>query len=130
MAKRVIKTGIGTYQDAKTGREGTFGYQGQEVDVHADDLERFDALNVQPGVEDDWEPPPVDYTVVNASGQTLVSPAAGAETSGTASGLNTIVETNDDGTPVDDSTAEDDQNDAEAPRKRAAARKSTSSRKR
>lgn len=129
MAKRVIKTGIGTYQDAKTGREGTFGYQGQEVDVHDDDLERFDALNVQPGVPEDWEPTPVDYTTVNASGQTLVSPAAGAETSGVASGLATVVETDDDGDPVDDSTAEDDQNDAEAPRKRAAARKSASRRR-
>jgi hypothetical protein len=129
MTKRVIKTGIGTYQDAKTGREGTFGYQGQEVDVHADDLERFDALNVQPGVAEDWEPQARDFTTVNASGQTLVSPAAGDETSGTGSGLATVVETDDDGNPVDDSTAEDDQNDAEAPRKRAAARKSTSRRR-
>jgi hypothetical protein len=128
MAKRVIKTGLATYVNGK-GLAGCFGYQGDEVDVHADDLERFDELNVQPGVDDDWEPEKHDYTTVTASGQNMVSPAAGAETSGTASGQNTVVETDDDGDPVDDSTAEDDAKDAEAPRKRAAA-KATSRRKR
>lgn len=128
MAKRVIKTALATYVNAK-GVPGAFGYQGDEVDVHADDLERFDELNHQPGTDDDWEPERRDYTTVNASGQSLVSPAAGAETSGTGSGQNTIVETDDDGNPVDDSTAEDDAADAEAPRKRAAA-KATSRRKR
>lgn len=128
MTKRVIKTALATYVNAK-GQPGCFDYQGAEVDVHPDDLERFDSLNVQPGTPEDWEPTPHDYTTVNASGQTLVSPAAGDETSGTGSGLATVVETDDDGDPVDDSTAEDDQNDADAPRKRAAARKSTSRRR-
>jgi hypothetical protein len=121
MAKRTIKTALGTYTNAK-GDAGCFGYRGDEVDVHADDLDRFDSLNHQPGEDDDVVPEPAQHDAV-------VSPAAGAETSGTESGLNTAVELDDEGDPVDDSTAEDDASDEEAPRKRAAARKSTTTRR-
>ena len=44
MAKRTIRAGIATYRSAD-GREGVFGFLGDEVDVHKDDLERFDRLN-------------------------------------------------------------------------------------
>lgn len=44
MAKRTIRAGIATYR-AADGREGVFGFLGDEVDVHEDDLERFDRLN-------------------------------------------------------------------------------------
>ncbi|AXA95457.1 hypothetical protein [Microbacterium sp. PM5] len=44
MAKRTIRAGIVTYR-AADGREGVFGFLGDEVDVHKDDLERFDRLN-------------------------------------------------------------------------------------
>lgn len=46
MAKRIIKTGIGTYVNAD--QVTTHALQGTEVDVHKTDLERFDKLNVQP----------------------------------------------------------------------------------
>lgn len=44
MAKRTIRAGIVTYR-AADGREGAYGFLGDEVDVHEDDLERFDRLN-------------------------------------------------------------------------------------
>lgn len=44
MAKRTIRAGIVTYR-AADGREGMFGFLGDEVDVHAEDIERFDRLN-------------------------------------------------------------------------------------
>ena len=51
MAKRTIRAGIMTYR-AADGREGVFGFLGDEVDVHKDDLERFDRLNpAEPEVE-------------------------------------------------------------------------------
>lgn len=51
MAKRTIRAGIATYR-AADGREGVFGFLGDEVDVHEDDLERFDRLNpAEPEVE-------------------------------------------------------------------------------
>src|SRR5512139_4231267 len=111
MTKRVIKTGIGTYQDAKSGNVGAFGFQGQEVDVHDDDLERFDALNVQPGVEDDFAPEPPDFENVSWSGNVMTSPAAGAETSGEGSGLNDDVTDEDveeSGTAEEDARAAED----------------------
>jgi hypothetical protein len=128
MAKRVIKTGIGTYQDAKTGNPGAFGTRGQEVDVHADDLERFDSLNVQPGVDpDDDNPDPVDNTSV-VGPNVMVSPAAGAETSGEGSGLDDDVSDED----VEESgTAEEDASSDDAPRRpRKAAAKRAPSRRR
>ncbi|MGN7861459.1 hypothetical protein ACTJI8_12835 [Microbacterium sp. 22303] len=43
MAIRTIRSGIGTYQD--TDGQWRHGVLGDEVDVHEDDLERFDRLN-------------------------------------------------------------------------------------
>lgn len=68
MPKRTIKTGIGTYTNEK-GVVGCFGFQGQEVDVHADDVERFDGLNEQPGGDEPHDPQ-------RASVDMLSSPAA------------------------------------------------------
>lgn len=48
MAARTVKLGFVVYTDAK-GRP-TAGYLGDDVDVHKDDLERFDRLNVLPDV--------------------------------------------------------------------------------
>ncbi|MDQ1174174.1 hypothetical protein QE430_002481 [Microbacterium testaceum] len=48
MAARTIKLGSVVYTDV-TGRP-TAGYLGEDVDVHEDDLERFDRLNVVPDV--------------------------------------------------------------------------------
>lgn len=44
MGIREIRTGVGTYRRASDGEWG-FGMFGEEVDVHEDDLERFDRLN-------------------------------------------------------------------------------------
>lgn len=44
MAERTIRAGIVTYH-AADGREGVVGFQGETVDVHEGDLERFDRLN-------------------------------------------------------------------------------------
>lgn len=87
MPKRTIKTALATYRD-KDGNAGAFGFRGDEVEVHPDDVERFDSLNAQPGGDDEHEP--------SRSQVSLVSPAAGAATSGTGSGLNTTVEDADD----------------------------------
>jgi hypothetical protein len=125
MTKRVIKTALGTYQDAKSGLIGAFGFRGQEVDVHADDLERFDSLNVQPGVDpDDDKPEPVDNTTT-VGPNTFVSPAAGEDTSGEGSGLNDDVSDEDveeSGTAEEDAAEADDADAPRRPRKRAAKR--------
>lgn len=133
MAKRVIKTALGTYRDAKTGDVGAFGFRGQEVDVHADDLERFDALNRQPGEDEDAPDPEFVDNTVQVGPNTMVSPAAGAETSGEGSGLNDDVSEED----VEESgTAEEDAREAEntdaprARRPRKAASKRAGARKR
>lgn len=44
MATRTIRTGVGSYQRASDG-VWEFGMYGDEIDVHKDDLERFDRLN-------------------------------------------------------------------------------------
>lgn len=129
MAKRVIKTALGTYRDAKTGVVGAFGFRGQEVDVHDDDLERFDALNVQPGVDPDEDEPEFVDNTVQVGRNTMVSPAAGEDTSGTGSGLNDDVSDED----VEESgTAEEDAADADsdAPKPRRRATKRAGARKR
>jgi hypothetical protein len=123
MAKRTVKVGILTYTNAK-GVAGTIGYRGDEVDVHDDDLERVDELNKNPGGDEPWEQ--------ERAAVEMVSPAAGPDTSGVDSGLNTEVETDDDGNPVDDSTAEDDASDEDAPKgaaRRGRPAKRTTSRK-
>lgn len=56
---RTIRSGIGTYRDAE-GR-WTHGVMGDEVEVHEDDLERFDRLNppepdAEPEAEESDEP--------------------------------------------------------------------------
>jgi hypothetical protein len=94
MPKRTVKTALATYVNAK-GVAGCIGFQGEEVDVHSDDVERFDELNVQPGGDEPYEEP-------RASVNMLTSP--GAENSGTDSGLNTAVSEDD----VAESTAGDD----------------------
>ncbi len=47
MASRIVKLGFVVFTDVD-GRPTT-GYQGDTVDVHEGDLERFDSLNVLPG---------------------------------------------------------------------------------
>jgi len=62
MAARTIATGIGTYQNPAG--VWTFGQLGDEVDVHEDDLERFDRLNVIQGAEPEQKPGPVEGPAV------------------------------------------------------------------
>lgn len=124
MAKRVIKTALATYRDAKTGNVGAFGFRGQEVDVHDDDLERFDALNRQPGVDPDEDEPEFVDNTVQVGPNRMVSPAAGEDTSGTGSGLNDEVSEEDveeSGTAEEDA-AEAESSDAPKPRRRPAKR--------
>lgn len=49
MAERIIRSGIGTYR-AVDG-QWTHGTMGEEVDVHEDDLERFDRYNPEEPAE-------------------------------------------------------------------------------
>ena len=114
MAKRTIKTGIATYVNAK-GVVGCYGFQGEEVDVHADDLDRFDSLNEQPGGDEPYEPQRAEVS--------LISPAAGPETSGRASGLNTAVDEESDDAK---STAEQDAKKADLKAPKPDARGGTS----
>ena len=72
MSKRTILTGIGSYIGIRGGEPyPTFGYKGQEVDVHEDYLEEFDKHNVANG---DGEQ--VEYERV---GVNMVSPVAAAK---------------------------------------------------
>jgi hypothetical protein len=64
MSKRTIKTGVGSYVD-KRGIP-TYGFQGQEVDVHDDFVADFDAVNV-----DNGDGKPVEYERVGVS---VISP--------------------------------------------------------
>jgi hypothetical protein len=80
MPKRTIKTGIGTYVNKQGVAE--FGFQGDEVEVHADHVDRFDELNVQPGGDEPHQPR-------RESVDLLSSPAV--VNSGNESGLNTTV---------------------------------------
>jgi hypothetical protein len=133
MTKRVIKTALGTYRDAKTGDAGAFGFRGQEVDVHADDLERFDSLNFQPGVDPDEDEPEFVDNTVQVGPNAMVSPAAGAATSGEGSGLNDDVTDEDveeSGTAEEDARAADDTDAPPARRPRKAAGRRAGARKR
>jgi hypothetical protein len=64
MTNRVIKTGVGSYVDKRG--VPTYGFQGQEVDVHDDFLAEFDAVNVENG-----DGKPVEYERVGVS---VISP--------------------------------------------------------
>lgn len=58
MAARTIRSGIGTYQDVDG--QWRHGVLGDEVDVHEDDLDRFDRLN--PAAPDEPEAEKTDDT--------------------------------------------------------------------
>lgn len=58
MGKRTVRAGFIVYTDA-SGRPVT-GYFGDEVDVHEDDLERFDRLNPEERVREDIVPDEFD----------------------------------------------------------------------
>lgn len=45
MAKRKVNIAIIAYQGAKSKAVDLYGFREEEIDVHEDDLERFDALN-------------------------------------------------------------------------------------
>ena len=47
MSKRTILTGVGSYVNQRGVSD--FGFKGEEVDVHEDFLEEFDAMNVENG---------------------------------------------------------------------------------
>jgi len=73
MTKRTILTGVGSYV-GKRGDEpvpGAWGFKGDEVDVHEDYLEEFDAINVENGSGEE-----VTYERV---GVNLFSPVAAAQ---------------------------------------------------
>jgi hypothetical protein len=71
MSKRTILTGIGSYVGTRGGEPyPTFGYRGEEVDVHEDYLEEFDRINVENGSGEE-----VTYERV---GVNMVSPVAAA----------------------------------------------------
>ena len=55
MPARTIRTGIGSYRDANG--LARFGFLGETVEVHDDDLERFDRLNPEPAESEPAEVP-------------------------------------------------------------------------
>jgi hypothetical protein len=69
MSKRTILTGLGSYVNQRGVAD--FAFQGQEVDVHEDFLEEFDAMNVANG---DGEQVTYERVGVN-----MVSPEAAAQ---------------------------------------------------
>jgi hypothetical protein len=114
MPKRTIKTALATYR-AADGTPGAFGFRGEEVDVHADDVARFDELNVEPSSDEVEEAKPslgANLPDYEKPGNEWTSPAA--ENSGNGSGLNTVVSDED----VAESTADDDAKEAK-PRRRS-----------
>ena len=68
--KRTILTGVGTYVD-KRGNPGAWGFKGDEVEVHEDFLEEFDAINVENGSGEE-----IEYERV---GVNMISPVAAAK---------------------------------------------------
>lgn len=67
MPDREVKLGLMTYQD-EAGNKGCIGFQGETVQVHDDDVERFDELNVQPGGDEPYVPQRVPEEVVAPGG--------------------------------------------------------------
>ena len=62
MAKRTIKTALGSYVD-KRGIP-TYGWQGDEVEVHDDFVDEFDAGNVENGDGKPYEAERVGVDVI------------------------------------------------------------------
>lgn len=48
MGARTVNIGVIAYRRADMDHVGAWGYHGDVIDVHADDVERFDGLNVAP----------------------------------------------------------------------------------
>lgn len=70
MAKRTIRTGIGSYQ--RPDGIWTHGFLGDEVDVHGDDVERFDRVEAEAlGVRDE---PSVDEPAPKPARATKATP--------------------------------------------------------
>ena len=54
MTERVVQLGMATYTDPEGVRR--IGVHGEQVDVHADDVARFDAVNAPATEQQDAEP--------------------------------------------------------------------------
>ncbi len=57
MAKRVVHVGLATYRRADVPDLWAYAMRGESVDVHDDDIERFEGLNA-PGPRPAPEPEP------------------------------------------------------------------------
>lgn len=92
MAARTVRIGVVAYRREDMDHIGAWGFHGERVDVHGDDVERFDSLNGEPAesplaaapvVEDgqpDGQPdadaldaPAVDSTVAPKGGASLAA---------------------------------------------------------
>lgn len=69
MTKRTILTGLGSY--VNTRERPDYGWKGEEVDVHDDYLEEFDAMNVENGTGEE--------IVYERVGVNMISPVAAAQ---------------------------------------------------
>ena len=72
MPARTIRTGIGSYRDAN-GLD-RFGFLGETVEVHDDDLERFDRLNPEPAESEPAESEPAEVPGEAADGSDIQAP--------------------------------------------------------
>lgn len=91
MGVRTIRTGIGSYRDAE-GR-WTFGMHGDEVEVHEDDLERFDRLNpeeVSVEVEEESSDEPDEPSFSQADVDAAVQAAVDAKDAELAEGRKAV----------------------------------------
>ncbi len=75
MVNRIVEIGVLTYTRAD-GMEGAFALQGAEVDVHPDDLERVDRLNVGPLAEPEPEDDEPDSAAVDDEATPVADPDA------------------------------------------------------
>lgn len=85
MAERTIRSGIGTYQ--RPDGVWTHGMLGDVVDVHEDDVERFDKLNPEPVGEEILDAEVVEVELPKATDSHDAIDAFAAEFSIDLSGL-------------------------------------------
>ncbi len=73
MAARTVRIGVIAYRRKDMDHIGAWGFHGEKVDVHGDDVERFDSLNVTPDADAPAVTPDADAPGVPKGGAYLAA---------------------------------------------------------
>ncbi len=73
MAARTVRIGVIAYRRKDMDHIGAWGFHGEKVDVHGDDVERFDSLNVTPDADAPAVTPDADAPGVPKGGASLAA---------------------------------------------------------